>query len=229
MLASMASQIQGHFSVFQVHFRKDVKPKVLIEPIRPIRHIQKHHSGTGHKIGGDTSTLLPNYPSKKTRRSSLKSKTGCQTCKSVTSVAVTSYSRLTVAGYVIKNATRPALPAVNALGLAGNVTTRMYSGHLIVPRSHLLGAPPYPHQNHVHLQLSITLLVAHVPLLPCLPLVSLKQTAIISNIFKPCPITIPPTSLIAPYGSWCSKCLNLSHAYATLLLQLPCCIKSMVI
>lgn len=95
MLARMASQVHGHFSVFQVHFQKDVKPKVPIEPIRVDPQVQNKQSGKGPELGRDPSRQLSNCPSKKTRRGTLKSKTGCQTCKFVICMPLAYYWRLT--------------------------------------------------------------------------------------------------------------------------------------
>jgi hypothetical protein len=92
MLARMASQAQGQFSIFQVHFKKDVRSKVPIHPIRPVD--RNNQSEKAPKLARDPSKPLSNCPSKKTRRGTLKSKTGCKTCKSVIPMYLT-YSGLT--------------------------------------------------------------------------------------------------------------------------------------
>lgn len=80
MFARMASQVHGRLSDFQINFKEEVRPKL---PIQPIQTIRKKESGTGSKSGRKKSKILSNPPSKKTRRGTLKSKSGCQTCKFV--------------------------------------------------------------------------------------------------------------------------------------------------
>ena len=92
MLGRMASQAQGQLSVFRVQLNKDVGTKIPIQPLRRVD--RKNQSEETPRLAKDPSKLLSNFPSKRTRRGTLKSKTGCKTCKSVIRMSLTQ-SRLT--------------------------------------------------------------------------------------------------------------------------------------